>query len=121
MTAHLSRREIHPRTTARHAAARLRRLAVTLTAAACGLLASALIIPAASARTTMLPHPDPGGAGGTTPSTLVPGNAGVVPGGGMAGWQITLIAVSAALVAATAAVLLDRARAARRSASATSA
>ena len=37
----------------------------------------------------------------------------------MAGWQITLIAVGAALVAATAAVLLDRARAARRSVPAT--
>jgi hypothetical protein len=34
--------------------------------------------------------------------------------GGMPGWQITLIAVAAALAAATLAVLLDRARAARR-------
>jgi len=34
--------------------------------------------------------------------------------GGMPGWQITLIAVGAALFAAAAAVLLDRARAARR-------
>jgi hypothetical protein len=34
----------------------------------------------------------------------------------MPGWQITLIALGAALVAATAAVLLDRARAARRAA-----
>jgi hypothetical protein len=119
MTAYPSRPETHPRTTARKAAARLRRLAAALTAASCGLLASALIIPAASARTTMLPGP--GGAGGTTPSTPVPANVSVVPGGGMAGWQITLIAVGAALVAATAAVLLDRARAARRSVSATSA
>ena len=37
----------------------------------------------------------------------------------MAGWQITLIALGAALVAAIAAVLLDRALAARRAASAT--
>ena len=37
----------------------------------------------------------------------------------MAGWQIALIAVGAALVGATAAVLLDRASAARRSAPAT--
>jgi hypothetical protein len=36
--------------------------------------------------------------------------------GGMPGWQITLIAVAAALAAATLAVLLDRARAARREA-----
>ena len=119
MTAHLSRRETHPRSTARTAAGRLRRLAVALTAATCSLLASALIIPAASARTTMIPHPDPGWDGGTIPSTPLPGSAGVVPGGGMAGWQITLIAVGAALVAATAAVLLDRARAARRPAPAT--
>ena len=37
---------------------------------------------------------------------------------GMAGWQITLIALGAALIAATAAVFLDRALAARRAASA---
>jgi hypothetical protein len=37
----------------------------------------------------------------------------------MPGWQITLIALAAALTAATTAVLLDRARAGRRSASAT--
>ena len=119
MTAYLSRREIRPRATARKAAARLRRLAVALAAATCGLLASALIIPAASARTTLLP--DPGGAGGTIPSAPAPATAGVIPGGGMAGWQIALIAAGAALVAATAAVLLDRLRAARRLASATSA
>jgi hypothetical protein len=40
--------------------------------------------------------------------------APVLTGGGMPGWQITLIAVAAALVAATAAVLLDRIRAARK-------
>jgi len=34
--------------------------------------------------------------------------------GGMPSWQIALIAVGAALFAATAAVLVDRARAARR-------
>jgi hypothetical protein len=37
----------------------------------------------------------------------------------MPGWQITLVALGAAVFAATAAVLLDRARAARRPASAT--
>jgi hypothetical protein len=37
----------------------------------------------------------------------------------MAGWQITLIALGAALVAAIAAVFLDRALAARRAVSAT--
>jgi hypothetical protein len=64
--------------------------------------------------------PDPGGAGGPTPSAQVPPSVSAVSGG-MAGWQIALIAVGAALVGAAAAVLLDRARAARRSASATSA
>lgn len=34
--------------------------------------------------------------------------------GGMPGWQITLIAVTAALLAATVAVLADRARASRK-------
>jgi hypothetical protein len=34
--------------------------------------------------------------------------------GGMPGWQITLIAVAAALIAATVSVLLDRARVARK-------
>jgi hypothetical protein len=34
--------------------------------------------------------------------------------GGMAGWQITLIAIAAALMAATVAVLMDRARTAHR-------
>ena len=40
----------------------------------------------------------------------------IVVAGGMPGWQITLIAVGAALLAATFAVLLDRARATRRNA-----
>ena len=34
--------------------------------------------------------------------------------GGMPGWQITLIAVAAAVIAATVAVIVDRAWAARR-------
>ena len=41
--------------------------------------------------------------------------------GGMAGWQIALIAVGAALVATAATLLLNRTRAAHRAASATSA
>ena len=45
--------------------------------------------------------------------------SGAVTAGGMPGWQITLIALGAALVAAIAAVRLDRTRAARRPASAT--
>jgi hypothetical protein len=38
----------------------------------------------------------------------------VIAEGGMPGWQITLIALTAALVAAAAAVFLDRARVARK-------
>jgi hypothetical protein len=40
---------------------------------------------------------------------------------GMRGWQIALIAAGAALLAATVAVLLDRARATRRKAGTTAA
>ena len=40
----------------------------------------------------------------------------MINSGGMAGWQIALIAIGAALLAATIAVLLDRARATRRNA-----
>ena len=43
----------------------------------------------------------------------------VIAGGGMPGWQITLIAVGAALAGAAMAVLLDRAWAARKTRPAT--
>ena len=57
-----------------------------------------------------------------TPAPPGPGQAGAVPPpvihtvvtGGMPGWQITLIALAAALFAAVTAVMLDRARTARR-------
>ena len=111
MSAPIPRRGSHPLTAARQAAARLRRLAAALAALTCALLASAAIVPAAWAVNVI-----PLGGGGTTPAPPVP-----VIAGGMTGWQITLIALGAALVAATAAVLLDRALAARRAASATTA
>jgi hypothetical protein len=60
-------------------------------------------------------EPESGGGGGAVaPEHLTPVHGLVA--GGMPGWQITLIAVAAALLAATAAVLLDRALAARRDA-----
>src|SRR5690242_10595405 len=82
------------------------------------LLASAAAIPAAFAGT----HPIQGPAGyvgdpyiGTVPVAPVPATTvHVINTGGMPGWQITLIAIGAALLAATVAVLLDRAWAARR-------
>jgi hypothetical protein len=99
----------HLHTAARRTAARLRRLATALTAITCTVLASAAIVPAASAR--ILPPPD-------VPAVPAP-TVRVVTAGGIAGWQIALIAVGAALVAAISAVMLDRARAARKAASVT--
>jgi hypothetical protein len=103
----------HLRAAARQAAARPRRLAAVLAAITCALLASA-IVPAASAAPLTPAPPDPG------PLAPVPAPAApVVTVGGMPGWQITLIALGAALVTAIAAVFLDRLLAARRSASST--
>ena len=48
------------------------------------------------------------------PPVAVPAQIHTVVTGGMPGWQITLIAVGAALLTAALAVLLDRARTARR-------
>jgi hypothetical protein len=111
MLAYLPRRGPSPRTTR----TRLRQLAALLATVACGLLASVAAVPAAFA------NPIPiGDQPGTAPATPVPATTvRVIATGGMPGWQITLIAVGAALLAAAAAVLLDRALAARRSAFAT--
>jgi hypothetical protein len=103
MLAHFSRSGAH---------ARLHRLAAVLTTLTCALLASAAAVPAAFATPT--PQPLPGGQFGPAAASPVPATVHVVTVGGMAGWQIALIAVGAALVAAAAAVLLDRARHARR-------
>jgi hypothetical protein len=55
--------------------------------------------------------PANGGATGVTPAPKAPVRIDTV--GGMAGWQITLIALAAALLAAAAAVFIDRIRTAR--------
>ena len=107
MSGHNHRRGTHLRTAPRQASAHLRRLAAALAAFTCALLASTAIAPAAWAM-NVAP------AGGGVPAAPVPASAG-----GMAGWQITLIALGAALVTATAAVFVDRTLAVRRSASAT--
>jgi hypothetical protein len=95
---------------------RLRRIIAALAVAASGVLAWAAI-PAASA--AIIPVPAEGGgygpAGGTSAAIPVP----AIATGGMPGWQITLIAVAAALAAAAASVFLDRVRANRRTASTT--
>jgi hypothetical protein len=84
---------------------RIRRIAGALAGLAC-CLGLALAAPAAFARP--LPPFDVSGAVTTPAPPLVQVHTVVL--GGMAGWQIVLIAVGAALVAAAIAVLLDRAR-----------
>ena len=91
-----------------HATARLRRIIAALAVVTAGLLASAAAVPAASA--AIIPVPD--GPYRPVPAGPVP----VITVGGMPGWQITVIALAAALAAAAAAVFLDRARASRRAA-----
>jgi len=109
MFAHRPRRGPHPRTAAGRAAALLCRVAVALAAVVtCTMLSSAAIMPAAWAVNQI-----PNGGGPAQPPA-----GGAVTAGGMPGWQITVIALGAALVAAATAVLLDRLRAARRAASA---
>jgi Na+/proline symporter len=104
-----SRQGPHPRTAARKAAARLRRLAGLVAAVTCGLLASAAVVPAASA---MIRVPGPGGQYGPVRPAQVPLHT--ITAAGMPGWQIALIAAGAAVLAALLAVTADRVRAARR-------
>jgi hypothetical protein len=106
MSAFLSRRGTRPHTTTRP-----RRITAALAVVTAGLLAAAIAVPAASA--AIIPVPD--GPYGPAPAGPVP----MIMAGGMPGWQITMIALAAAMVAAAAAVFLDRARASRRTASTT--
>jgi hypothetical protein len=79
-------------------------------AAAVVMFASALTALAAApaANASNWPHPGDGGPAGTHTTVRV------ITAGGMPGWQITLIVIGAALAAATVAVLIDCARAARK-------
>jgi ABC-type Co2+ transport system permease subunit len=116
MITQLSHQRLRPGMATRKAGARPGRLATVLAVVIAGLLASV------AAATAAFAQPIPVGDGGTT--LLAPGAAStvrVISTGGMAGWQIALIAVGAALVAAAAAVLLDRKLAGRRGAPATTA
>ena len=88
---------------------RIRRIAAVLTGLAGALVAFVAAAPASFAVV--------GPALGSSTGPAVPSGpvqVHTVVAGGMPGWQITLIALGAALLAATVAVLLDRARAARR-------
>ena len=88
----------------------IRRLAAVLAGLGGAALASIIVAPAAFA----VREPPPGGGGGA-PASPAPPVAVAVVAGGMPGWQIALIAVGAALLAAVLAVLLHRVWAARRS------
>jgi hypothetical protein len=98
----------------------VRRTASVVLAICTSLFSFALFAPSAFALMVNFPTyangraPAPAGA---PPAAAQPGLTAVhtVVTGGMAGWLITLIAIGAALVTATVAVLVDRARAARRS------
>jgi hypothetical protein len=90
-------------------------VATVLAAVIAGLLASA------AAATAAFANPVPYGDGGTIRLAPVPAaTTGAITTSGMAGWQVALIAVGAALAAAAAAVLLDRKLAGRRGATTTS-
>ena len=89
----------------------IRRLSAALGVLAGALLAFAAVAPAALAR----PFP-PRPPGWNKHPPVPPPRAGtyIVVAVGMPGWQIALIAIGAALLAATAAVLADRAWTAHR-------
>ena len=92
---------------------RIRRFAAVLAG-----LAGALVAFGATPALAMR-EPPPGSGSGVSTSpvgTTAPVEVHTVVVGGMPGWQIALIAVVAALLAATVAVLLDRARGSRRKA-----
>jgi hypothetical protein len=88
---------------------RIRRAAAALTGLAVTWLGLAVAAPAAFA----VQVPPGGGAGPASAASTVTRTVVV---GGMPGWQITLIAAAAALLAAGLAVLADRARNPRRTA-----
>jgi hypothetical protein len=85
---------------------RIRRLACILAGLTATTVALAAAAPGALASP---PPPDPGPAG-AVPAPAIQ----TVVTGGMPGWQITLIAAGAALLAAVLAVIFDRTRAAHR-------
>ena len=90
------------------------RLVRILTGLAATLVAAVAVAPPALA--TVDP---PGPAAHPRHPITVPAHTHAAVTGGMAGWQIALIAVGAAILAATVAVLIDRARADRRHLTAT--
>jgi len=84
---------------------RIQRCLAVLAGLGAALVALATVAPVALATP---PPPDPG-APGVAPAPVIH----TVVTGGMPGWQVALIAAGAAVLTAVAAVLIDRARAAR--------
>jgi hypothetical protein len=91
---------------------RIRRFAAALA----GLAGALVAFGATPAFAMHVPPPGPGVTTSPVGTTPPPVEVHTVVVGGMPGWQIALIAVVAALLAATVAVLADRARSARRKA-----
>jgi hypothetical protein len=77
---------------------------------ACSMLGIALAAPAAFA----MRLPASGGTSAAVSGQSAPIVAHTTPAGGMPGWEITLIAIGAAVLTATLAVLMDRSRVAHR-------
>ena len=96
----------------------VRRLVGVVVGLAVALVTAVAVAPAAFAR----PYPPPGPLSRYEPvAPAVPAHTHAALTGGMAGWQIALISVGTAILGAIVAVLLDRARAARRHVPATAA
>ena len=91
---------------------RIRRFAAVLA----GLAGALVAFGATPAFAMHVPPPGSGVITSPVGATTTPVQVHTVVVGGMPGWQIALIAVVAALFAATAAVLADRARSGRRKA-----
>ena len=116
MTTQLSHPETRPRTGASTAGSRLGRHAAVLATVIGGLIVFAAAGPAAFAR----PIPPPGGSWAASVTPVAPATVRVISTGGMAGWQVALIAIGAAMAAAAAAIVLDRMLIRRPGATATS-
>jgi hypothetical protein len=85
------------------------RIIARFAAALAGLAVALVASGATPAFAVRVPPP-----GESASITALPPQAHTIVASGMAGWQIALIALAAALFAATMAVLLDRARMARK-------
>ena len=90
---------------------RVRRTMGAGIAIACGWLAVVVSAPSAYA---LISRPEGSGSSPTPATQPLPLPVHTVVVGGMAGWQIVLIAMAAALLAATSALLVERARRSHR-------